>query len=1595
MYMKRFLLVIFLTSATFLGFAQDVSKKMSASTQLFLKELKGEISLTNPDAATKQQTTNKGQRAVTLGKNHGRVIAAPDTIDGKVYISAFIRMDDNKDVSALEALGVQVQCKFANGLITANIPVDKIKEVAEISNVRRVNVAKLMRPLTNKAREATNVDDVLTNSTDAIRAGLSNKYDGSGVVLGVIDTGIDFQHKAFKDKNGNSRIKRAYVYNGSSATEYTEITSSSPTTDDNSEDHGTHTSSTAGGSSVIVSGSSVTVTDDHANASYGGMAPGADLYLAGINGLEDTYLANAFQKICDYADEQGKPVVVSNSWGSQWGPHDGTGDFADICHQYFNDNKPNHICLFAASNDAGGGGFHISGNATSSNPLGARLVCSSTLSKGPVTIAWPRSNISNMKCRIIVYSSKGLTTTIDVNPTSDGAYISNSNYWNGYLYAISDQSSEGKNGIILYGQNFSTKSSVYIGVQFYPSNGSSVIDAWTTWDRAQYSNSPSLSGYTWTKGSDDNCVSDEATFPDVISVGAYVSKNSVTDHNNSTHTLDYYTMGDIAYFSSYATANQTPTGEQYPWITAPGATVVSAVNHLHTSGSYSYINDNMASYGMYRVNNDQTNPYGSMEGTSMATPVAAGIVALWLQAANEAGKTLTTSEVKEVMKETAINDNYTTTGSNATHFGNGKIDALAGIQYILGAASVPTIKATPTELTFSGYATQQQSQVINVTGLNLEGNITVTKSGSNTFSVDKTSITQTDGSASAELTVTWAPTTEGTQTGTITLASSNAESVTISLTGTAEAATPTIIAETSLNFTAALDREVTKTVTVTGRFLTDNVTIALTDENHVFTVDQNSITVTEEGTTFSVTFKSAEEGTFTGSLLLSSNGAEPVSITLTATARDGGTASDAYLNIAKYDTMDEAGWNTTYVDNLYKYTLYEDEEVAWLTLPVYGAWVGVYYNHPQTWIETSLTNQTAYAGMTWNYTPTVNTPYLGSSAYFTTASARVMGYNSGTNTTQKAVSFYVTNTTAVKALARGAAGASTTYPAALKVYECTVNADGSLTASTTAVKSDSNPSTSTSETFSLDCTGLDETKIYKVEASVYRGYIYEIGFQTPIVVEKIPTITAEPTELDFGTIYATTQTSQTVTVKGKYLEGDVQVTVDDETGSFTVNKESLTAEEAKNGTEVEVTFQPAEAGTYNATITLTSSNAESVTINLTGTAEAATPMLFADPTSLQFSSNIDTPASKTITVTGRFLAEDVAITLTDSKNVFSVEPTTLSAGDITSEGVELTVTFNSSEEGEFTGTITLSSEGAEPVTINLSASANNGGTASDPYLNIAKYETIDEAGWNTSYVNNLYKYTPYEDEEVAWLTLPIYGGFVGASYATESNTFNGGHPQAWIETNITNTWSNPYTGTTWTFDPTSSDPFLGSSSYFESATARAIGSNSKRGTTTREVSFYVTNTTAVKLYGKHANSTDTSYPTALYVYECTLNEDGSLTASTTAVKSDTYATANGTANLSATDLDASKIYKVVASQARGYLYEIGFQTPLKKSVIGDVNRDGIISVSDVMAIVDIVLGVATIDNNPNNYDFEAAEVNRDGSISVTDVMALVDILLLN
>ena len=59
-------------------------------------------------------------------------------------------------------------------------------------------------------------------------------------------------------------------------------------------------------------------------------------------------------------------------------------------------------------------------------------------------------------------------------------------------------------------------------------------------------------------------------------------------------------------------------------------------------------------------------------------------------------------------------------------------------------------------------------------------------------------------------------------------------------------------------------------------------------------------------------------------------------------------------------------------------------------------------------------------------------------------------------------------------------------------------------------------------------------------------------------------------------------------------------------------------------------------------------------------------------------------------------------------------------------------------------------------------------------------------------------------------------------------------------------------------------------------------------------------------------------------------------------------------------------------------------------LMGDVNRDGLIDINDVMALVSHICGLT-----PEVFDTTAADANEDGDIDINDVMRLVDIIVNN
>lgn len=196
------------------------------------------------------------------------------------------------------------------------------------------------------------------------------------------------------------------------------------------------------------------------------------------------------------------------------------------------------------------------------------------------------------------------------------------------------------------------------------------------------------------------------------------------------------------------------------------------------------------------------------------------------------------------------------------------------------------------------------------------------------------------------------------------------------------------------------------------------------------------------------------------------------------------------------------------------------------------------------------------------------------------------------------------------------------------------------------------------------------------------------------------------------------------------------------------------------------------------------------------------------------------------------------------------------------------------------------------------------GTASDPYFNVSKYATIDEAGATVDGMETIYKYT--QEGSGYWLTLSNYG------------VMKTDETQNWFTNEIT----DADTGSQFTDAWTATDIFQGPTAYFGSNPAYSA---KYKAPGAKKQTFYVTFCTQVKQYGYHRSNTS-YYVCKMEIFECTANGDGSITEGTTPIET-IQNSEIGAEVLTSSSLDPEKIYKVVISNQYSYLYEIAFQTP--------------------------------------------------------------------
>ena len=573
------------------------------------------------------------------------------------------------DPSVVRRAGVAVNSSYP-GFVTAIVSPGQIVALARTDRVQCITPGWTIYPTLDVSVQET--------GASLLQGGFlkNTPYKGSGAIVLIYDTGIDWKHLDFRSPSDPTKSRILFIWDQtlsptgletppagfSYGVEYTqaqinaELSGSPPgfVREKDLNGHGTHVAGIAAGNGLALNGSCV------------GMAPDADIIV--VKGGEGTFNTTEMIDGLTYANIKasglGKPVVLNWSLGTLGGPHDGTTDYEVATNTFV--ASPGHVVVASAGND-GGDALHIAGT------IGAGSTATITLNVPAYT---PTAGTLNDRLDFDVWF-KG-NPTITAKATSPGAFTAtalNGQTVNGStttdgtfsVYNMDPYLSNGHREVELYVRDADAnvpRSGTWT-LALSNTGGSAVaFDGWLD-ARAVGANTVSLSG-----GDVNETVGSPGNASGVITVASYVTKflwPSYVGGEYGGAASDR--TGQISLFSSIG---PTSDGRQKPDIAAPGEAIASALSSFHdTTGQY------------WLIYPDQK--HWVLQGTSMAAPHVTGAVALLLSLYPSS----TASDIKTLLSGTTVRDAYTGSVPNAT-WGYGKLDILQAVANKMSGSALVT-----------------------------------------------------------------------------------------------------------------------------------------------------------------------------------------------------------------------------------------------------------------------------------------------------------------------------------------------------------------------------------------------------------------------------------------------------------------------------------------------------------------------------------------------------------------------------------------------------------------------------------------------------------------------------------------------------------------------------------------------------------------------------------------------------------------------------------------------------------------------------------------------------------------------------------------
>ncbi len=550
--------------------------------------------------------------------------------------------------------------KYAAGNISSvRVPVNSLSGFISRNDIIRIESYKRhIVALNDTMRVRNNVNEVQQGQFP-----LTQGYDGKGIVVGFIDSGVDFTHPDFKDSLHHSRIKWIWdmvlpdsintptPYGYGQEWTNTEIDDSTAGRQSGFREfgHGTHVTGVGTGNGLAAGVNK-------------GVAPKADIIMVAFDFNytgTDTRIADAVHYIFSKADSMGEPCVINASLGDYFGSHDGQDLEAQLIDADI--TAKNGRCMVAAAGNWGNLYLHLGYN----------------VSNADTNFTWYQNN-SNNQIYFQMWGDSNSFKNIHFAVAAE-----DTNTWSiRAIYSFSDISTHlgidtvdtlfnGVNPIAAIETAGSTQGGLYeMEFLITPDSGSYLwrlmmtgngyFDLWSTDHYKGVLPSPAtLPSIVYYKSPDliMNTSNSFACSNQVITVANYVDRNQHFDCMDS-----LITTTEIAgALTASSSIGPTRDRRQKPDIAATGDHTLSCAV-TPWLGNIIPNSDTNLGLGCYHI---------AGGGTSAASPVVAGIAALYLQKYPNA----TNIDVKNAITGCAKTDAQTGSALPDYHWGYGKADA--------------------------------------------------------------------------------------------------------------------------------------------------------------------------------------------------------------------------------------------------------------------------------------------------------------------------------------------------------------------------------------------------------------------------------------------------------------------------------------------------------------------------------------------------------------------------------------------------------------------------------------------------------------------------------------------------------------------------------------------------------------------------------------------------------------------------------------------------------------------------------------------------------------------------------------------------------